>query len=758
MVVAHGRGSLLRRTHGRIVRISRWNIDAQAERAFPPVYGEGPWLNPCTVPLGSPTTRPRRSSGSSGRAPNHLELAMYAVMWSEHCSYKSSQDAPRAASPPTAPWVLVGPGENAGVVDVGDGIAAAIRIESHNHPSAIEPYQGAATGVGGILRDIFTMGARPIALMDPLRFGPLDDARSRWIAEGVVRGISGYGNAVGRAHRGRRGHVRRDLCRQSAGERAVPRRAADRAARARAGQWRRQPGRAAGLVDGPRRHRRRERAGLGRLRRRRGRRGQAAQRAGGRPLRGEAADRGVPGPARRRPGRRASRTSAAPGSPAPPARRRRAAASGMDVWVSEVARARAGHGALRGDDAARARSGCWPSSRPRRSTRCWPSAPRWEVRASVVGRGHRGRPAAHPRPARRRGAGRRARGHPPRGRPALRPAAGAAPTARPSATRATLPAPADAAAWAADLLALLADTSLGVGAVRPPAVPQHRRRARAATPAVLRLKHPTTGLDTGRGLALTTDGNHRWCAVDPRAGHRPAGGRGGAQPGLRRAPARWPWSNCLNFGNPEHPEVMWQLSEAIDGMAEACRGPRRARRRRQRQPLQREPRAATSTPRRSSACWGWSTASTRRPARPALVEGGRLVLVGAEPEPATWRVALGLRRAALAAGACGRADLAASPPWPRVVRGAGGRRAAGRRPRRGRGRPGRLPGRDGRGRRRRAATWACPPTPTRCSGSPRAPSCCAWPPAAAGRGGAAGRRRRRRAAPAGHRAAGPRCA
>ena len=131
-----------------------------------------------------------------GRAPNHLELAMYAVMWSEHCSYKSSR-MHLGRLPTTAPWVLVGPGENAGVVDVGDGIAAAIRIESHNHPSAIEPYQGAATGVGGILRDIFTMGARPIALMDPLRFGPLDDARSRWIAEGVVRGISGYGNAVG---------------------------------------------------------------------------------------------------------------------------------------------------------------------------------------------------------------------------------------------------------------------------------------------------------------------------------------------------------------------------------------------------------------------------------------------------------------------------------------------------------------------------------------------------------------------------------
>ena len=121
---------------------------------------------------------------------------MYAVMWSEHCSYKSSRLHLKRL-PTEAPWVIVGPGENAGVVDVGEGIAAAIRIESHNHPSAIEPYQGAATGVGGILRDIFTMGARPIALMDPLRFGPLDDARSRWIAEGVVSGISGYGNAVG---------------------------------------------------------------------------------------------------------------------------------------------------------------------------------------------------------------------------------------------------------------------------------------------------------------------------------------------------------------------------------------------------------------------------------------------------------------------------------------------------------------------------------------------------------------------------------
>src|SRR5665213_3444935 len=131
-----------------------------------------------------------------GRPPNHLELALFAVMWSEHCSYKSSRVHLKRL-PTDAPYVLVGPGENAGVIDAGDGIAVAIRIESHNHPSAIEPYQGAATGVGGILRDIFTMGARPIAVMDPLFFGDPTEAKQQWLIEGVVAGISGYGNSVG---------------------------------------------------------------------------------------------------------------------------------------------------------------------------------------------------------------------------------------------------------------------------------------------------------------------------------------------------------------------------------------------------------------------------------------------------------------------------------------------------------------------------------------------------------------------------------
>ena len=131
-----------------------------------------------------------------GRMPNDLELAMFSVMWSEHCSYKSSRQYLKTF-PTEGDHVLVGPGEGAGVIDIGDDMALAIRIESHNHPSAIEPYQGAATGVGGIIRDIFSMGARPIACLDSLRFGNLDNARTRYIAEGVVNGISGYGNAVG---------------------------------------------------------------------------------------------------------------------------------------------------------------------------------------------------------------------------------------------------------------------------------------------------------------------------------------------------------------------------------------------------------------------------------------------------------------------------------------------------------------------------------------------------------------------------------
>jgi len=132
----------------------------------------------------------------AGRQPNELELAMFSVMWSEHCSYKSSK--PLLGTLPTAgAGVVAGPGENAGVISIGDGLAVAFKIESHNHPSAVEPYQGAATGVGGILRDIFTMGARPIAVLDALRFGDPADVRTRHLVDGVVGGVGGYGNCVG---------------------------------------------------------------------------------------------------------------------------------------------------------------------------------------------------------------------------------------------------------------------------------------------------------------------------------------------------------------------------------------------------------------------------------------------------------------------------------------------------------------------------------------------------------------------------------
>ncbi|HEY7024631.1 MAG TPA: phosphoribosylformylglycinamidine synthase subunit PurL, partial [Candidatus Limnocylindrales bacterium] len=131
-----------------------------------------------------------------GRAPNDLELAMFSVMWSEHCSYKSSKSLLRSL-PSGGSDVLAGPGENAGVVSVGDGLAVAFKIESHNHPSAVEPYQGAATGVGGILRDIVAMGARPVALLDALKFGWPDDHRTRRLVDGIVRGVGGYGNCVG---------------------------------------------------------------------------------------------------------------------------------------------------------------------------------------------------------------------------------------------------------------------------------------------------------------------------------------------------------------------------------------------------------------------------------------------------------------------------------------------------------------------------------------------------------------------------------
>ena len=148
---------------------------------------------------GARTQRAMNSTGWSrmlGRTPTFTELGIISALWSEHCSYKHSRPLLRTL-PTKAPYVLQGPGENAGVISIGDGLAVAFKIESHNHPSAVEPYQGAATGVGGILRDVFTMGARPIAMLNSLRFGSLESARVRYLFSGVVKGIGDYGNCVG---------------------------------------------------------------------------------------------------------------------------------------------------------------------------------------------------------------------------------------------------------------------------------------------------------------------------------------------------------------------------------------------------------------------------------------------------------------------------------------------------------------------------------------------------------------------------------
>ena len=503
-----------------------------------------------------------------GRHPNRLELSMYSVMWSEHCSYKSSRVHLRRL-PSTGEGVLVGPGENAGVMDVGDGIAAAIRIESHNHPSFIEPSQGAATGVGGILRDIFTMGARPIAVMDPLRFGPLDDARSRWVAEGVVSGISAYGNSVGVPTVG--GEVVFDECYRGnplVNVLCLGLLPADRLVLAQASG----PGNLAVLLGSAT-----GRDGIGGV--------------------SVLASAGFDETSQDK------RPSVQVGDPFEEKRLIEACLDlldaglvvgiqdlggagltcatsetasrggvGMDVDVNAVHRREAGmepFEVLTSESQERMLAIVTPQDLDRVVERCQ----RWEVTASVIGRVTEAPP-----------------GDPGGGRlrildgfdgavladvPASslhdaaplyeRPLAEPADRARRLAARPPTP-PADSAGE--DLMALLTDTSwvwrqydhqLFLNTVEGP----------GGDATLLRLKHPRTGVDTGRGLALTTDGNHRWCSLDPRRGAELTVAE--AVLNLACVGAR-PIAvvDCLNFGNPEHPEVMWQLSEAVDGIARGC--------------------------------------------------------------------------------------------------------------------------------------------------------------------------------------------
>jgi phosphoribosylformylglycinamidine synthase II len=508
-----------------------------------------------------------------GRDPNHLELAMYAVMWSEHCSYKSSRVHLRRL-PTEGPAVLVGPGENAGVIDAGDGIAVAIRIESHNHPSAIEPYQGAATGAGGIIRDIFTMGARPIALMDPLRFGPPTDARNRWVAAGVVSGISGYGNAVGVPTVG--GELEFANC--YAGNPLVnvlccgllPK---DRLVFGRAAG----EGNLAVLLGSTT-----GRDGIGGV-------SVLASAAFGDDADVEAA----------------KRPNVQVGDPFEEKRLIEATlqlldehlvlgiqdlgGAGLTCATSETA-SRGGVGMDVNVDAVPLREpGLAPfevmtsESQERMLAIVTPEAlrpvqdvcRRWEVRATVVGKvtatgrlrvlkGWDGEVLADvPAASLHEAAAGAPLYHRPMQPPVQRPAPrsdagdGFPPPTPQQLTR--------------DLLSLLTDPAWAFGQYDYQLF-RNTVVAPGADAALLRLSAPGVRPPAGswpRGIALSTDGNPRWCALGPRAGARLVVAEsalnvacvGGKPVAL---------VNCLNFGNPEHPEVMWQFSETIDGMGEAC--------------------------------------------------------------------------------------------------------------------------------------------------------------------------------------------
>ncbi|MCZ7527751.1 MAG: phosphoribosylformylglycinamidine synthase subunit PurL [Acidimicrobiia bacterium] len=524
-----------------------------------------------------------------GRGPSELELAMYAVMWSEHCSYKSSRVHLRRF-PTEAPWVLVGPGEGAGVVDVGEGLAVAVRIESHNHPSAIEPYQGAATGVGGIIRDVFSMGARPIALMDPLRFGTLSDARTRYLFEGVVSGISGYGNAVGVPTLGgeavfddcyRENPLVNVLCLG-----VLPR---ERLVLARAEG----PGNLAVLLGSST-----GRDGIG---------GASVLASAGFE---EGAEEKRPSVQVGDPFEEKKLIEAclalldaglavgvqdlgAAGLSCAASETAAKGGAGMDVDVARVARREPGMNAVE-VMTSESQERMLAIVRPADLDEVLALCERWEVRAGVVGqvndtgrfRVYEGRfdalgvPGENPPPplgeapppvssdrepvadvpAESLGEG------PVYRRPVARPAGQ-------DALQAADPGPVLAQRFPAgtdvsgELLALLAtptvaaktwvwrqyDHQLFLNTVAGP----------GADAAVLRLK------GTRRALALSTDGKARFCLLDPRPGGRLAvleAARNVATAGARPLAL----VNCLNFGNPEHPEVMWQFAEVVEGVAEAC--------------------------------------------------------------------------------------------------------------------------------------------------------------------------------------------
>jgi phosphoribosylformylglycinamidine synthase II len=502
-----------------------------------------------------------------GRRPTDAELAIYSVMWSEHCSYKSSRRYLRqfAEKAPPTRVLLAGIGENAGVVDIGQGYAITFKIESHNHPSYVEPFQGAATGVGGIVRDILAMGARPIAIMDALRFGPADAPDTRRVLPGVVSGISHYGNCLGLPNIG--GELAFDPC--YAGNPLIN--ALCVGVLAPAGLKRAAatgPGNQVilfGSRTGP--------DGIG-----------------GASVLASASFGGT--------GEGAKRPSVQVGDPFMEKLLiecclelfaadlvvgiQDLGAAGVACATTELAAGGKSGMAVRLDTVPLRDASLSPAEilmsesqermmaivTPDRVPAFLAICAKWDVPATVIGEvTETGRLEMtwHGEPVVDIPPGSAADDGPVYDRPARRPAAQDALAADDPAR---LARPADGAALRSDLLALLA---VPEAASKAWVTEQYDRYVRGDT--VLAMPHDAGVIRvdeaTGLGIALATDGNGRYCLLDPYAGTQLAlaeAYRNVAATGARPLAV----TNCLNFGSPEDPEVMWQFAEAVRGLADGC--------------------------------------------------------------------------------------------------------------------------------------------------------------------------------------------
>ena len=503
-----------------------------------------------------------------GRRPTSAELALYSVMWSEHCSYKSSKVHLRqfAAKAPPSGALLAGIGHNAGVVDIGQGYAVTFKIESHNHPSYVEPHQGAATGVGGIVRDILAMGARPIAVMDALRFGPASAPDTRRVLPGVVSGISFYGNCLGLPNIG--GELDFDptyagnplvnaLCVGIMGHRDLQVAAASGAGNKVI---------LFGSTTGP-------------------------DGVGGASVLASATFGGATGDSAKRP-------SVQVGDPFTEKLLvecclelfaggltvgiQDLGAAGVACATTELAAAGTGGMLVNMDEVPLRDASLGPPEilmsesqermmavvEPGRVDEFLAVCAKWDVRAAVIGEvtdtgrlvmTWRGEPVVDIPPS-------SAADGPVYARPAMRPAA--AQDALAADDPAALPRPAEGAGLRAALLALLASPGL---ADKSWVTDQYDRYVRGDTVLAMPEDGGLVRVDetTGLGIALATDGNGRYCRLDPYLGTQLAlseAYRNVAATGARPLAV----TNCLNFGSPEDPAVMWQFAEAVRGLADGC--------------------------------------------------------------------------------------------------------------------------------------------------------------------------------------------